>query len=265
MESKAREGKPSSTPFPQLEILPFSAPHLFQVPSKRINDGPDVSSFLTSKAYRDIGAFVMQLNRSLCPRKSSQPGQPARTFPLVGSDRRDPESVRRLQALLKKTAAIIDEAPPDPGPRRFGNVSFRRWYEILEKRTEDLLREFVAADVLDFPAAKVGGATEGHESVSAVDELKAYFLGGFGSPQRLDYGTGHELSFLAFLGCLWKLGAFKDGPGDGGTERSIVLGVFESCVYLIYSCPPSRSPRDYASSRVLTSSAAILRSYVASS
>ena len=65
---------------------------------------------------------------------------------------------------------------------------------------------------------------------SAEDELASYLLGGFGSSQRLDFGTGHELSFLAFLGCLWKLGGFTAGDeisDDGRLERSIVLGVFE--------------------------------------
>lgn len=61
----------------------------------------------------------------------------------------------------------------------------------------------------------------------ALEEVGSYLLGGFGSDQRLDYGTGHELSFLAFLGCLWKLGYFQDGEQDGQIEREIVLHVFE--------------------------------------
>jgi serine/threonine-protein phosphatase 2A activator len=38
----------------------------------------------------------------------------------------------------------------------------------------------------------------------------------------LDYGTGHELSFLAFLACLSKIKAFA--PGE---ERAIVIGVVQ--------------------------------------
>lgn len=234
MEIAGQAHGASSSDFPQLEVLDPSVPHTFDVPGKRINDGPDVSHFLTSKAYRDIGIFVMQLNRALCPRKSPTPGRPSTTYPLVGGHREDPESVRKLQGLLEKTAKIIDEAPPDPGPRRFGNISFRKWFQLLEARVDGLLREFVNMDVLCFPAAG-GGETAGEGGdADAMDELKAYFLGGFGSSQRLDYGTGHELSFLAFLGCLWKLGAFKDGAAGGYIERSIVLGVFEP--YVARSC-----------------------------
>ncbi|KUI69610.1 Serine/threonine-protein phosphatase 2A activator 1 [Cytospora mali] len=221
----------TSSSFPQLEILNPSEPHAFSDPTKCINDGPDVARFLTSKAYRDIGIFVMQLNRALCPRKT--PSGPSKTFPLVGGNRQDPESVQKLRSLLEKTETFIDEAPPDPGPRRFGNVSFRKWFQLLEGQVEGLLREFVSEEVLGFrvsgEASAQGTAEEDGDcrTRGAVDELKAYFLGSFGSPQRLDYGTGHELSFLAFLGCLWKLGSFKDGIQGGDIERSIVLGVFE--------------------------------------
>lgn len=230
MEAPKQAASRQTANIPRLEILNPSVPHSFSAPSKCINDGPDVARFLTSKAYRDIGVFVMQLNRALCPRKS--PSGPSKTFPLVGGNRQDTAAVRKLRDLLDRTAKFIDDAPPDPGPRRFGNISFRKWYQLLEDNLDALLREFVSADILDFGAtagatAHPGASGEDSQIPGAIDELRAYFLGGFGSPQRLDYGTGHELSFLAFLGCLWKLGAFKDGVQGGEIERSIVLGIFE--------------------------------------
>jgi serine/threonine-protein phosphatase 2A activator len=54
-------------------------------------------------------------------------------------------------------------------------------------------------------------------------------MGSFGSAQRLDYGTGHELSFVAFVACLWKLGFFNDAK-QGDMEREIVLNVIEPYV-----------------------------------
>ena len=117
--------------------------------------------------------------------------------------------------MLSKIESFIDEAPPDPGPRRFGNVSFRRWYAILEERLVGLLQDGKLGETL-----RVGDG-------SAIEEVSSYLLGGFGSVQRLDYGTGHELSFVAFLGCLWKLGYFKDGAQGGDIEREIVLQVIE--------------------------------------
>jgi serine/threonine-protein phosphatase 2A activator len=72
------------------------------------------------------------------------------------------------------------------------------------------------------------------DGVAVLDELTPYLMGGFGSAQRLDYGTGHELSFLAFLGCIWKLGGFTKVPSqDGSLERSIVIGVVEPFAFLL--------------------------------
>ena len=145
-------------------------------------------------------------------------------------------SVKKLALLLEKLDAIIDEVPLDKGPRRFGNVSFRKWYSIVEERMWDLLREHLPQDIVSLDKYQWDNdREEGEEEepkVRAVDELSAYFIGSFGSAQRLDYGTGHELSFLAFLGGIWRLGGFGHGQSReaGVEERGIVLGVIESYV-----------------------------------
>lgn len=204
-----------------LPILDPSKPHAFVEPVKRINEGHDVCAFLTSQAYRDIGIFVTQLNIAMCPRKLSEES-PIQTWQLDSLTALS-EPVQKIQDLLKNIEAIIEEAPPDTGPRRFGNVSFRKWYEILESRITALLQTYLPQSVLEFKTMSEGSTT-------ALDELTPYIMGGFGSSQRLDYGTGHELSFLAFLGCIWKLGGFATKPSeDGSLERSIVLGIIEPC------------------------------------
>lgn len=215
--------------FPILETWDPLTKHEFIKPVKQINDGPDVAKFLSSKAYRDIGIFVLQLNRAMCPRRSvgDDGKDKIQTFQIGSEYETQPvRSVRRLQEMLARIESYIDEAPPDQGPRRFGNISFRKWYQLLEQRVTDLLEEFVPDSVLYFGPG-------GEQDVTAIDELTAYLLGSFGSAQRLDYGTGHELSFLAFLGGLWKLGAFKDGKPGGEIERGIVLGVFEPYLRVI--------------------------------
>jgi serine/threonine-protein phosphatase 2A activator len=214
------QGHPGSR---NLQTLNLGERHTFIKPVKRINEGHDVPVFLTSKAYVDIGTFVMQLNIAMCPRKSPG-GEDVHVWQL-DSDIPLSEPVRKLQELLQSIDAIIKEAPPDTGPRRFGNVSFRKWYEILEERVETLLKDHLPKAVLEFNSSD---GENGNEKVEVLDELTPYLMGAFGSPQRLDYGTGHELSFLAFLGCIWKLGGFKhESLKPEAVERSIVVGIIE--------------------------------------
>lgn len=205
-----------------LPLLDLSKPHKFITPVKRINEGQDVLRFLASRAYVDIGKFVMQLNFSMCPRKVEVDGiQQIKTWELGKPDIVFPKAVQRIQNMLERIDRITDEVPPDTGPRRFGNVSFRKWYSLLESRIVDLLMESLPASVFDDGPS---------EEITARDELTAYLLGGFGSAQRLDYGTGHELSFLAFLGCIWKLGGFLSEVTDQSSSdigRSIVIGIIE--------------------------------------
>jgi serine/threonine-protein phosphatase 2A activator len=248
---------------PPLEVLDGREPHAFEEPRKRINNEDDMERFKWTRGFNDIGRFIMQLNHALCPRRtpikaegagssatSSSDGQAASATPeahsssmlppdglnlsekskktdsgrietfTLHSKREDPQSVKQLQALLEKLKSFIDEAPPSKEPRRFGNASFRVWHQLLEERADGLLKDFLPEHVLNFPHSG---------DIGPLVELRAYFLGSFGSATRLDYGTGHELSFLAFLGCMWKLGGFKDGTGgrSGDIERSIVFGVFE--------------------------------------
>ncbi|KAJ6127243.1 Serine/threonine-protein phosphatase 2A activator 1 [Penicillium sp. IBT 18751x] len=220
-----------------LQKLDPSTTHNFIAPVKKIHEGHDVSTFLTSKAYADIMTFLLQLNRSMFPTKL--PDGTVQTWQLGTEDVQFSAPVRQLQGLLSKLEDIIQEVPPDTGPRRFGNISFRRWHEVLESRASNLLREFLPAELLDTPSSTADGPT-------AESELKAYFLGSWGSGQRLDYGTGHELSFLAFLGAIWKLNGFPNAD-PGVEERSIVLGVIEPYLELIrhliktYSLEPAGS------------------------
>lgn len=213
----------ADTTGPCLNRLDPSSPHTFITPAKRINEGHDVSAFLTSKAYRDIMTFVLQLNASMFPRSvGDDRSMPPKTlaWELGSPDVVFSNPIIQLRQLLSSLNGIIDEVPPDKGPRRFGNISFRKWFQTVEGRMSDLLAQHLPSGVLSFSTA-----TES----PAKNELEAYLLGSFGSPQRLDYGTGHELSFLAFVGSIWKLGGFE-ATASGSEERAIVLGVIEPYV-----------------------------------
>jgi len=200
-----------------VERLDPSTPIAFTTPTKKINQGQDVSFFLCSKAYTDIVTFLLQLNIAMFPIKK-QNGE-IQVWELGSSAVHFSETITKLQSMVSKLESYIDEAPPETGPRRFGNMAFRTWYNLVETRLEELLNEALPSEVLMFKSK------DGH-SAGPVEELKAYLFGSFGSAQRLDYGTGHELSFLAFLAAIWKLGGFPS-RSTGEEERAIVMGVFE--------------------------------------
>ena len=43
----------------------------------------------------------------------------------------------------------------------------------------------------------------------AIPEVKVYLTEAFGSYERIDYGTGHELNFVVFLLCMVKMQIVK--------------------------------------------------------
>lgn len=206
---------------PKLETLDANEPFTFVIPVKKINDGHDVPAFLTSRAYSDIITFVLQLNYAMFPNRIPSLKGDSDSIQTWESDKSAiafSDTVKRLRNLLADVENIIEQNPPDPGPRRFGNISFRKWAGNVESQCKALLECHLPASVL---RARSGSEIGPH------DELASYLLGSFGSPQRLDYGTGHELSFLAFLGSVWKLGGFSESKNPGDEERGIVIGVIE--------------------------------------
>lgn len=42
----------------------------------------------------------------------------------------------------------------------------------------------------------------------AIPEIVEYLYESFGNATRIDYGTGHEMAFIMFLCCMFKIGAF---------------------------------------------------------
>ena len=202
---------------PQMVDVPS---HVFLDPVKKINEGQDVSFFLQSKAYSDLMTFLLQLNRAMFPyRIEKSTGHKSQGWTFSSSEAAFSDTVKSLQNLLQKLNDALSDAPPDPGPRRFGNVAFRKWSQIITDITPTLLSQHLPT----LPP-------------SSHRELTSYFLGSFGSPQRLDYGSGHELSFLAFLGSIWKLSGFSPtSPSSTPDNESsaIDLGLIQPYLKLI--------------------------------
>jgi serine/threonine-protein phosphatase 2A activator len=59
------------------------------------------------------------------------------------------------------------------------------------------------------------------EPKEAVPEVTKYFVESWGNRKRIDYGTGHEASFLAWLYCLHRLRLIKQED-----FKAVVIKVF---------------------------------------
>mmetsp|Transcript_435 Transcript_435/g.621 ORF Transcript_435/g.621 Transcript_435/m.621 type:complete len:470 (+) Transcript_435:236-1645(+) len=71
-------------------------------------------------------------------------------------------------------------------------------------------------------------ANEQEREAVVSQELRAYLHQAFGHPIRLDYGTGHESSFLILIFCLFKLRCIGDGtsPPEARHLAPVALAIF---------------------------------------
>lgn len=101
-------------------------------------------------------------------------------------------SIKLVLNILEELKKMNDETPLSKASHRFGNPAFKAWYAKMKNSMNGLLKRYFDIH-------------EGDESDSVEDkyeELGYYFSNSFGSNIRIDYGTGHELSYIAFIGAL---------------------------------------------------------------
>ncbi|KAJ1892561.1 Serine/threonine-protein phosphatase 2A activator [Kickxella alabastrina] len=162
------------------------------VPRREIMDPKDMTKWQKSSAYMEIVSFVEQLSKSVEGKRTSS------RYPIS-------PHVQGICQLLDQAESWIAEFPPDTSASsRFGNRAFRQWVARLEEQALRLLCELLP-----------------EKWHSAADELAPYLTMAFGNATRIDYGSGHELSFAMWLLCLCKIGFLE--PAD---SVAMVLVVF---------------------------------------
>ncbi|KAK6122497.1 hypothetical protein DH2020_043758 [Rehmannia glutinosa] len=169
------------TPVPQAEkVEPISLPHEFTIPSKKIRSQDDIAQFHSSPYFRNFLGFVVSCSESIKSRKLSDPCHVS-------------PAVETLVSILQKLVAYVDEIPPAPLTGRYGNVAYRVWHERMSGDAEGFMLMLLPPDLRD-----------------AAVELVPYFTDSFGNASRIDYGTGHETNFAAWLYCLARLGIVRE-------------------------------------------------------
>lgn len=149
----------------------------FIEPKRRILTEKDLELWLKSDVHNELLKFVENLADSV-------KGKP--------SDTECNESViiNQLIQLLDEIVIIISHHPvQDKVSSRFGKPEFRDFYDEVNDSSKDLLGKIMTKD--------------------QAFEVSTYFNESFGNRTRIDYGSGHELNFLCFLLCLYKLDLIK--------------------------------------------------------
>ncbi|KAJ4950252.1 hypothetical protein NE237_027084 [Protea cynaroides] len=181
------------SPVPHSQKVPIvSPPYHFQLPTKKIHSLDDINHFRDSDSCKNFLGFIVALSESIRSHKVSDSCHQSQTLNSI---------VSVLETLLR----WVDEIPPAQQSSRYGNLSFRDWQSRLAENAEYLMLQFLPDDIS-----------------SATVEIVPYFLDSFGNPSRIDYGTGHETNFAAWLYCLARLGVLKEEDYQAIVSRIFV-------------------------------------------
>lgn len=147
--------------------------------TRRILSPADLGAWKASSAYEKIVNLILRVNQAVRGVRISESG-PGR------------ERVRALSMVLEHLDVLVSQTPPVAmeGSRRYGNKAFR----TLIERALDIIPGLM-------------------EEAGLPAELGLlYLVPSLGNPTRLDYGTGHELSFIALLACVEEEALLTETP-----------------------------------------------------
>ncbi|XP_015434276.1 PREDICTED: serine/threonine-protein phosphatase 2A activator-like isoform X2 [Dufourea novaeangliae] len=174
--------------------------HEFVIPKKSIKVPVDMAIWEKSEAYFEYLGFILALNESV---QGKALNVECAHSPVIGN----------VVTMLNVFDEWITQIPPTDQPQRFGNKSFRVWHEKLQQSGMDELHKILPS-----------------EFHRAIPEIVQYLYESFGNPTRIDYGTGHEMAFLMFLCCMFKIGAFKQDD-----KVAVVVKIFNRYLELVRS------------------------------
>ncbi|GAA6035695.1 hypothetical protein JCM8097_004975 [Rhodosporidiobolus ruineniae] len=169
----------------------------------------DMTRFLQSEAYARIEAYIQRLRDASQDKQEQETSQMRPRFPpsFLPSDELTlldfVQAVKIIVDFLTRCKSWVDEALMSGSPAT-REKAFKHWLGRVEEATDVLNRDLVS------PAQS-----------AALPELHAHLLASFGSASRLDYGTGHELSFLCYLLVLRLVGVLT-----AEDEASVVRSIF---------------------------------------
>ncbi|KAE9529681.1 hypothetical protein AGLY_011777 [Aphis glycines] len=178
----------------------------------KVKTESDMDAWESSEAYDDYIGFIAAMNKSVY------------AIPL-NKTLTQSNVISQLLNILNTIDDWITEVEPLKESCRFGNKAFSTFYNLLKTRLPEVLcKELSSVDQQN------------------IIELTAYIVDSFGNPTRIDYGTGHEMSFCMFLCGLYKVDILKqsDSKATVNVLFSRYLEIVRRC-QLRYQMEPAGS------------------------
>jgi len=151
-------------------------------------ENSEVEKFKDSAAYETIMSYIRDIDRKI--QENEIAGDTERRYDLGAPDVEAREE-KGIVAFLQAVSGIVKEVPVEKEDQRYGNKGFVNFVERIKKEGENLIKKFLFSE-------KDKGAKK-------TEVLQTYLQASFGNQTRIDYGTGHELSFFCFLIVLHKM------------------------------------------------------------
>ena len=185
---------------PTLPAPPDPSILTYKRPTSRIVDSSDHDRFICSPTYSLLLSFVFSLSESATDKKMSS------------------INLSFVHPCILKVLSILDDIeqtmtlcpPAHQGGSRFGNPAFRQFIDNISTLTSPWHSDI------------------GLPSKAAISEVATYLEQSFGSRERIDYGSGHELNFVVWLLCLNRLGLLPES-----TFSALSLRVFPRYIRLL--------------------------------
>ncbi|XP_001359042.3 serine/threonine-protein phosphatase 2A activator [Drosophila pseudoobscura] len=151
-------------------------------PEARIVKHQDVHLWEISQAYHELIAYINTVSTTIQGLRLSD------SIPVSPAITRLAGIFDQLEAMIHNNPPImVDNAASFASSIEQGNKAYRRWSRSMLRGIYPMVEKAVPASKCQY-----------------VNELGQYLSGSFGNATRIDYGTGHELSFLFFLCSLFR-------------------------------------------------------------
>jgi hypothetical protein len=183
-----------------------------ELPHRCIFNDVDMKAFMESSTKKELLSFVEAMGKSCTT--GDAPFDPS--APLNDLT----PSMASFHGSLSQMISWVDDFPPtNPEAARFGNPAFRLWHGRLMERSNAIITSILQARdenlTVEEAAARGRQAAAGEletKEDSSIRQVSCYLHDSFGHATRLDYGTGHESSFLVFLLVLSKVKCLGESP-----------------------------------------------------